>query len=136
MANYKFEEFKNYIKGRKAAVIGIGISNTPLIKWLISLGADVTACDKMTEEDPVLSKNIAALKEISTDIKWSLGESYLTHLRDEHYDIVFKTPKMRFETPELQALSRQHGQGAEFRYYRRSIPCSLPALISQQLVLW
>ena len=104
MANYKFEEFKNYIKGRKAAVIGIGISNTPLIKWLISLGADVTACDKMTEEDPVLSKNIAALKEISTDIKWSLGESYLTHLRDEHYDIVFKTPKMRFETPELQAL--------------------------------
>ena len=104
MANYKFDEFKNYIKGRKAAVIGIGISNTPLIKWLISLGADVTACDKMTEEDPVLSKNIAALKEISTDIKWSLGESYLTHLRDEHYDIVFKTPKMRFETPELQAL--------------------------------
>ena len=104
MGNYKFEEFKTYIKGRKAAVIGIGISNTPLIKWLISLGADVTACDKNTEEDPVLSKNITALKEISTDIKWSLGESYLTHLRDEHYDIVFKTPKMRFETPELQAL--------------------------------
>ena len=55
MGNYKFEEFKKYINGRKAAVIGIGISNTPLIKWLISLGADVTACDKNTEEDPVLS---------------------------------------------------------------------------------
>ena len=38
MGNYKFEGFKNYIKGRKVAVIGIGISNTPLIKWLISLG--------------------------------------------------------------------------------------------------
>ena len=104
MANYMLEEFKNYINGRKAAVIGIGISNTPLIKWLVSLGCSVTACDKLTEEDPVLRKNIDMLKEISPDIKWSLGESYLTHLREDHYDIVFKTPKMRFETPELQAL--------------------------------
>ena len=104
MGNYRFEEFKDYIRGRKAAVIGIGISNTPLIKWLVSLGCIVTACDKNTEEDPVLKKNIDALKEISPDIKWSLGESYLTHLREDHYDIVFKTPKMRFETSELQAL--------------------------------
>ena len=43
MANYKFEEFKNYIKGSKAAVIGIGIANKTRIKWIISLGADVTA---------------------------------------------------------------------------------------------
>ena len=104
MGNYKLDEFKKYINGRKAAVIGIGISNTPLIKWLVSLGCVVTACDKLTEEDPVLRKNIDMLKEISPDIKWSLGESYLTHLREDHYDIVFKTPKMRFETPELQAL--------------------------------
>ena len=79
MGNYKLDEFKKYINGRKAAVIGIGISNTPLIKWLVSLGCDVTACDKLTEEDPVLRKNIDMLKEISPDIKWSLGESYLTH---------------------------------------------------------
>ena len=78
MGNYKFEEFRDYIKGRKAAVIGIGISNTPLIKWLVSLGCDVTACDKNTEEDPVLKKNLDALREFSPDLSLSLGESYLT----------------------------------------------------------
>lgn len=104
MSNYKLEEFKEYIKGRKAAVIGVGISNTPLIKWLSSLGCIVTACDRLPTDDPVLKKNIDAITAIAPDIKWSLGESYLSHLQDDHYDIVFKTPKMRFETPELQAL--------------------------------
>lgn len=77
MGNYKLEEFKKYIKGRKAAVIGVGISNTPLIKWLASLGCVVTACDKLTSEDPVLKKNIETITEIAPDIKWSLGESIL-----------------------------------------------------------
>ena len=54
MGNYKLEEFKKYINGRKAAVIGVGISNTPLIRWLVSLGCKVTACDKMNADDPVL----------------------------------------------------------------------------------
>ena len=107
MTNIKLEEFKKYINGKKAAVIGVGISNTPLIRWLVSLGCKVTACDKMTDEDPVLQKNIEALADCSEGIEWSLGESYLTHLRDDFYDIVFKTPKMRFETPELAALGEK-----------------------------
>ncbi|MCR5328766.1 MAG: UDP-N-acetylmuramoyl-L-alanine--D-glutamate ligase [Saccharofermentans sp.] len=107
MTNIKLEEFKKYIKGKKAAVIGVGISNTPLIRWLVSLDCKVTACDKMTDEDPVLKKNIEALSDCSDGIEWSLGESYLTHLREDFYDIVFKTPKMRFETPELAALGEK-----------------------------
>ena len=107
MSNLRLEEFKNYIKGRRAAVIGVGISNTPLIKWLVSLGCSVTACDKMNADDPVLKKNIEALSDVSDGIEWSLGESYLSHLRESFYDIVFKTPKMRFETPELQALKER-----------------------------
>ena len=41
----KAEKFKEYIKGRNVTVIGIGISNMPLIKYLTSAGALVTACD-------------------------------------------------------------------------------------------
>ena len=104
MGNKKFEDFARYIKGKKAAVIGVGISNTPLIRWLVSLDCKVTACDKNTSDDPVLKKNIAALSDIEDKIEWSLGERYLSHLNDDFYDIVFKTPKMRFETPELAAL--------------------------------
>ena len=107
MSNVRFDDFSEFIKGKKAAVIGVGISNTPLIRWLVSLGCKVTACDKMTADDPVLKKNIEALADCADGIEWSLGDEYLSHLEDDFYDIVFKTPKMRFETPELQALKEK-----------------------------
>ena len=45
----KVAEFKNYIKDKNIGVIGIGISNRPLIKYLVDAGANVTAYDKKTE---------------------------------------------------------------------------------------
>jgi UDP-N-acetylmuramoylalanine--D-glutamate ligase len=41
-----FSEFKDFIKYKKVAVVGIGVSNRPLIKFLVKLGAKVTAFDK------------------------------------------------------------------------------------------
>ena len=35
----KFNDFKIFIKGKRVAVVGIGVSNTPLIRMLINLGA-------------------------------------------------------------------------------------------------
>ena len=46
-----FNEFKNYIRGKKAAVVGIGVSNIPLINFLLKLGADVTGFDRKTKEE-------------------------------------------------------------------------------------
>ena len=43
-----FDEFKAFIKGKKVGVVGIGVSNTPLIKMLVNLGAAVIAFDKNT----------------------------------------------------------------------------------------
>lgn len=102
MNNVKLINFKDYIKGKKVAVIGVGISNRPLIKWLNASGADIMACDKLEENDPA----IKAVKEefLSENIRvnWSLGEGYLNPVRTEKFDFVFKTPKMRVETEELQ----------------------------------
>ena len=39
------------LKGKTVAVIGIGVSNTPLIKMLLRAGIQVTACDKKHRED-------------------------------------------------------------------------------------
>ena len=44
-------EFKNYVNKKNITVIGIGISNLPLIKYLANAGAYVKACDKRTRED-------------------------------------------------------------------------------------
>ena len=41
-----FEEFKRFIKEKNAAVVGIGVSNIPLIRFLVKLGAKVTAFDR------------------------------------------------------------------------------------------
>lgn len=101
--NLKLEKFKEYIRGRKCAVIGVGISNRPLITWLAGLGAKVTAFDKLGSDDPVMSKTIADFKEAGVDLEYSIGEGYLERLKTDVFDYVFKTPKMRFETPELVA---------------------------------
>lgn len=46
----KLDEFKYNVAGKNITVIGIGISNLPLIKYLVSLGANVTACDEEVQK--------------------------------------------------------------------------------------
>ena len=46
-----FEEFKEFIKGKNVAVVGIGVSNIPLIRFLVKLGAKVTAFDMKSNEN-------------------------------------------------------------------------------------
>lgn len=101
--NRKLEDWKRSIKGKKAAVIGVGISNRPLIKWLYSLGAEVTAFDILGESDPSIINTKAEFAASGVEINWSLGKGYLDKLKDEYFDYVFKTPKMRLELPELKA---------------------------------
>lgn len=90
----RLDEFKNNVKGKKITVIGIGISNMPLIKYLAELGADVTACDRRTKED--LDDNYTELEKLG--IQFRLGDGYLDNLSG---DIIFKTPGMRFDVPQL-----------------------------------
>ena len=42
----KFEEYLTSLQNQTVAVIGIGVSNQPLIRLLLSRGISVTACDK------------------------------------------------------------------------------------------
>ncbi len=96
----KLEKFKNGVKSRKVTVIGIGISNMPLIKYLVELGAEVTACDKRDRDD--LGENYTELEKLG--VKFRLGEGYLNNLSG---DIIFKTPGMRFDVPELIAAKEK-----------------------------
>lgn len=90
-----FDEFKEYVKGKRAAVVGIGVSNTPLIKMLVDLGASVMACDKKSD----IGEDGAKLKEMGVELE--LGESYLDRISE--CDIIFRTPSMRPDNPYLVA---------------------------------
>ena len=98
-----FDEFKQYINGKKVAVVGIGVSNIPLINFLLKLGAKVTAFDKKTKEQ---------LGDVVEDfenkgVKLELGEGYLAKLTG--FEVVFKTPSMRIDS---EALVRAKSEGA------------------------
>lgn len=92
--NNKLENFKKDIKGKRIDVIGIGISNVPLIKYLSKNGAKVKACDRRTKEE--LGEIYGELNLLG--VSFSLGEEYLENLDGE---IIFKTPGMRFDNPKL-----------------------------------
>ncbi len=95
------EEFENGLKNKNVTVIGIGISNRPLIEYLVRIGANVTACDRRTAEDlGAVYDEMCAL-----GVKLSLGDDYLADLRG---DVIFKTPGMRYDVAELVA-ARERG---------------------------
>lgn len=90
----KIPLFKKSMRGKHVTVIGIGISHLPLIRYLAGLGAAITACDKREAEE--LQKELSQLK--GCDVSYRLGKDYLKKLEG---DIIFKTPGMRFDVPEL-----------------------------------
>ena len=90
-----FNEFKSFIKDKKVGVVGIGVSNIPLIKFLVKLGAEVTAFDQKGEK--ALGDIVPEFK--SQGVKFELGEGYLDRLTG--FDVIFKTPSMRIDSEAL-----------------------------------
>ncbi|WP_315074929.1 UDP-N-acetylmuramoyl-L-alanine--D-glutamate ligase [uncultured Clostridium sp.] len=98
-----FKEFKKFILGKKVAVVGIGVSNIPVINFLLSLGAIVTAFDKKGREE----LGDVANEFDNKGVKLELGNGYLDNLRG--FDVVFKTPSMRVDS---EALVKAKEEGA------------------------
>lgn len=99
--NRQFDEFKKFIEGKETAVVGIGVSNRPLIDLLIKLNAKVTAFDKKSESE--LGTVVEELK--AKGVKLVLGKEYLEKLKG--YEVIFKTPSMRIDSPELVDAKRE-----------------------------
>ncbi|MFL0195163.1 UDP-N-acetylmuramoyl-L-alanine--D-glutamate ligase [Clostridium sp. WILCCON 0269] len=95
-----FNDFKQFIKYKKIGVVGIGISNKPLIDFLLKLGAKVSAFDKKTEDE--IAEVAKDLKEKGVNLV--LGENYLSNLNN--FDIIFKTPSMRIDSPAFIEAKR------------------------------
>ena len=81
------EKFADFVKDKKISVVGIGISNTPVITMLAKLGAKVSAFDK--NEKSALGDVVRELEALSVNLV--CGEHYLD---DISADIVIKTPGM------------------------------------------
>lgn len=98
----KIDEYKSFINGKNVSVIGIGVSNVPLIRFLIGCGASVTAHDKKNREQ--LGEICDELSNLS--VRFVLGEKYLRDI-PENTDVIFKTPGLRVDVPELKAAAEK-----------------------------
>lgn len=117
--NYLVDQYFEGIRGKRVLVLGIGVSNRPLIRMLLSYGIDVTACDKTGREQ--LDPEVLALEQAGAKLK--VGEDYLDDL---HADVVFRTPGMH---PDVPALAKLRAQGAvvtsEMEAFFAVCPCQI-----------
>ena len=96
--NKELNEFNENIKGKKVAIIGLGISNKPLIEYLYNLGAIITVFDNRTQEK--IDEDIWN-KVVEYNLKYSVGENYLSKLVG--FDYIFRSPSCRPDLPEIEA---------------------------------
>ncbi|MBO5021316.1 MAG: UDP-N-acetylmuramoyl-L-alanine--D-glutamate ligase, partial [Clostridia bacterium] len=94
------KKFFEQIKGKKIAMCGIGVSNTPLILEFLSKGAKVYACDRRSRE--LIGETADMLEKAGAEL--CLGDGYLDNLE---VDIIFRTPGMSFYLPELEAARKK-----------------------------
>lgn len=118
----KLTLFKESLKNKKITVIGIGVSNLPLIRFLAENGAKVTACDKQSAD--ALAEQMKALE--AYDITYRLGEDYLAKLDGE---LIFKTPGMRYDLPQLlEAKKNGSCITSEMEVFFSLCPCKIIAV--------
>ena len=96
-----FNQYFESLKDKQIVVLGLGVSNRPLVRLLLEFGCQVTGCDKTPREN--LDDEVLELEQSGCVLK--VGESYL---EDLSADIVFRTPGMHPDNPALQKL-RERG---------------------------
>lgn len=96
--NTRLSEYKAFLKGKTASVIGVGISNLPLIDFLCASGVRVTARDKKTREALAANPKLDMERLEKNGVRFVTGDGYLADIVE---DIVFKSPGVRFDKPEI-----------------------------------
>ena len=117
-----FENYFNSLRDKRIAVLGLGVSNRPLVRLLLKFGCDVTGCDRTPREK--LDAEVLELE--NAGCKLSLGEGYLDGLEAE---LVFRTPGMHPDNPGIAAL-REKGAlvTSEMDVFFSLCPCRIIAV--------
>ncbi len=119
--NEKLEEFNEYIKFRKVAIIGLGVSNLPLLDYMHDKKARVTVFDERNIE--AISKQVMD-KITANNFEFSLGKNCLEKLKG--FDIIFRSPSC---LPTRIELQQEESRGAivttEVEMLMKMCPCKV-----------
>lgn len=119
------KKFEEKLLGANIAVIGLGVSNVALIRFLNKIGSNkITVYDKFANDNVMKSaaflKSEAMIQDIVT------GENYLDKIEAQKPDFIFKSPVIR---PDLPAFKRAVENGAylssEMELFFELCPCRI-----------
>ena len=115
-------EYVDSLRNETVAVLGIGVSNTPLVRLLLDYGIRVTACDKRTREE--LGALADELEGAGCALR--LGPDYLEGL---HEDVIFRTPGLRPDMPQIAAaVANGSVLTSEMEAFFQVCPCPIIAV--------
>ena len=119
------DAFENYFAGlrnKSIAVLGLGVSNRPLVRLLLEFGCQVTGCDKTPRDQ--LDGEVLELEKLGC--KLHVGPDYLEGVQAE---ILFRTPGMHPNNPAIEALRQRGAQvTSEMEVFFEVCPCNLIAV--------
>ena len=117
-----FETYFKSLKGKRIAVLGLGVSNRPLVRLLLEFGCDVTGCDRTPREK--LDGEVLQLENLGCKLR--VGDGYLDGVEA---DVLFRTPGMHPGHPAIQALAQKGAQvTSEMEVFFEVCPCTLIAV--------
>ncbi|MBP3313572.1 MAG: UDP-N-acetylmuramoyl-L-alanine--D-glutamate ligase [Oscillospiraceae bacterium] len=122
MKNELWNRYLTQLKDKNILVLGLGVSNRPLVRLLLEAGLRVTGCDRCSREN--LDAEVLELERLGMTLK--AGEGYLD---DVSAHVVFRTPGMH---PDHPALCRLRESGAiitsEMEAFFEVCPCPILAV--------
>lgn len=115
-------EYVESIKAKRIAVIGIGVSNLPLLELLLHHSCDVTAHDLRTREQ--MGDEADRLEAMGAKLR--LGPGYLENLEE---DLIFRTPGLMPFDPHLAAAKARGSEiTSEMEVFLKLCPCKVIAI--------
>ena len=110
------------LNGKRIVVLGLGVSNRPLVRLLLRYGCTVTGCDKTPRDK--LDAEVLELEALGCCLQ--VGEGYLDGLTA---DMVFRTPGMHPANPALEGLRKAGAEvTSEMEVFFELCPCTILAV--------
>ena len=116
--NEKLEEFNNFLDGKQVAIIGMGVSNIPLLDYFYDKNAKVTVFSTNALSDEIMAKINKYRYEVE------LGEDNLSRLKG--FDIIFRSPSALPTKHEFQSAVKKGAiLTSEIEMVLRLAPCKI-----------
>ena len=117
-----FDAYFENLRGKQVAVLGLGVSNRPLVRLLLEFGCVVSGGDRTPREK--LDEEVLELEKLGCRL--FLGDNFYQEMTAQ---VAFRTPGMHPDSPAVKAL-RDSGAviTSEMEAFFQVCPCDIIAV--------